>query len=136
MKKTTKLTDGPGYSDKLEADIQISTEEAIAAAIFRAENASPNDFLGEEECADLGRDILKLVLGRFRPDLFTTGGKTTKTVEITEKTAKNLRQYAREFQAMVGCEDFDFNSGGAVGDIEGLCKYILKNVKVPAGSKG
>jgi hypothetical protein len=60
--------------------------------------------------------------------------KPTKTrvkrVQITEKVARGLRQYAREFQAMVDDEEFDFNSGGAVGDIEKLCKYILKNVKL------
>jgi RNase P subunit RPR2 len=59
---------GPGYSDKLEADIQISTEEAIAAAI--ADHGTNDGYYGEEDCARLGRDILKLVLGRFRPDLF------------------------------------------------------------------
>ena len=65
----------PGYSDKLEADIQISTEEAIAATIFdfAASNDLPDCPFDEEQCAQLGRDILKLVLGRFRPDLFTTG---------------------------------------------------------------
>ena len=64
--------DGPGYSDKLEADFQISTEEAIASTIFEYTEECLRT-LDEEDCQRLGRSLLKLVLGRFRPDLFDTG---------------------------------------------------------------
>jgi hypothetical protein len=59
---------GPTYNDKLDPDIQISTEELIASTI--ANHATDDGYFGEEDCQRLGRDILKLVLGRFRPDLF------------------------------------------------------------------
>jgi len=55
-----------GYNDKLVPDEQITAEEDIAFKIYSTEN----NFLDEEECAKLGRDILKLVLAKFRPDLF------------------------------------------------------------------
>lgn len=54
------------YNDKLDADEQISAEEAIASHLF--EN-SASDEMDEETCAKLGRDILHLVLSRFRPDV-------------------------------------------------------------------
>ena len=56
--------------------------------------------------------------------------KPTKMVKIKESTAKGLRQYANEFQSMVDCDDFDFNDAGVVADIEKLCRFILRNVKV------
>ena len=67
------------YNDKLDADQQISTEEKIAALIsefqeMQVENDDGNGCddhtLTEEDCADLGRRILNLVLQEFRPDLF------------------------------------------------------------------
>jgi hypothetical protein len=61
------------YNDKLDADAQVSTEEAIAAMIFeRVESLAPlSTSLDEEDCAHFGREILKMVLKEFRPDLFT-----------------------------------------------------------------
>jgi hypothetical protein len=51
------------YSDILNPDDQITTEEAISALIFdRTE-------VGEEYAQGMGRDILLLVLTKFRPDL-------------------------------------------------------------------
>ena len=52
------------YNDSLDPGEQIDTEEAIAAILHTADTES------EENCAELGRGILKLVLLRFRPDLF------------------------------------------------------------------
>ena len=61
------------YNDKLYAAHQIEAEERIAAMIFdcEAEDAKGDPIrLPEGECAQLGRDILKAVLTRFRPDFF------------------------------------------------------------------
>ena len=51
------------YNDSLNPDDQISAEEEIAFLIF---NFCSVD---EEDCSLLGKDILHLVLKRFRPDL-------------------------------------------------------------------
>jgi len=69
------------YNDKLDADEQISMEEAIAARIYQNGERSNHDddcidvqpdlLIHEEDCADLGRNILQMVLAKFRPDLFT-----------------------------------------------------------------
>lgn len=56
------------YIDRLDPSEQINTEEAIASLLFNynyAQDFRPN----EEECTQLGRQILALVLDKFRPDL-------------------------------------------------------------------
>jgi len=66
------------YSDKLDADQQISTEEKIAA-FLKKEIEEGDESLGDDEhLGDLGRDILYLVLCEFRPDLFMVKTKTVK----------------------------------------------------------
>lgn len=55
------------YKRILDPDLQISTEESIASLIF--ERTEDIAHLSEDACAQLGRDILLLVLKRFRPDL-------------------------------------------------------------------
>jgi hypothetical protein len=61
------------YNDKLDTDLQIDAEEEIADLVFNASgNVFPNT-LHEEDCADLGRKILKVVLKKFRPDLIGGG---------------------------------------------------------------
>lgn len=61
------------YNDTLDADDQISSEEMIASLIFDAEEnavkGGDEPVFTEEECAQLGRDILIRVLAQFRPDL-------------------------------------------------------------------
>lgn len=65
------------FNDKLDADEQVSAEEAIARTIRDyiesgsvTMDADGNlDALDDENCADLGRIILLQVLGQFRPDL-------------------------------------------------------------------
>jgi hypothetical protein len=62
------------YNDDLHPDEQLDVEERISALIFdTCGGAMEEDGSGvpaEETCNQLGRDILKLVLQRFRPDLF------------------------------------------------------------------
>lgn len=56
------------YSNRLPADTQIDMEEKISSLIF--DNAQGDeDGIGEDQCADLGRKILRMVLEEFRPDL-------------------------------------------------------------------
>lgn len=65
-----------GYNDTFDADQQITLEERIAARIFQqGEETNPEEQdgwprpLGEEDCADLGRDILLMIVEELRPDL-------------------------------------------------------------------
>jgi hypothetical protein len=53
-----------GYNDKMSPDEQITAEERIAHEVFTSEGT-------EEDCAQKGRDILKMILKEFRPDLFS-----------------------------------------------------------------
>jgi hypothetical protein len=57
------------YSNRLDADDQVTAEEEIAATIFDKMRAS-DLLIHEDTAAELGRTILNLVLERFRPDLF------------------------------------------------------------------
>jgi hypothetical protein len=64
-----------GYVQSFDADEQIAAEERIAALI-RAHVEDSEDAnggkdwqLSDEDCADLGREILLQVLAEFRPDL-------------------------------------------------------------------
>ena len=58
--------------EALDVDaIQIDTEEAIAREIFSMDNELDDSYrLGEEDCAQLGRDVLKLVVSRLSPEEF------------------------------------------------------------------
>lgn len=58
------------YNEKLEAEDQVAAEEAIAQHLFQYFQADRNQPGGEEDAAQLGRDLLLLVLKRFRGDLF------------------------------------------------------------------
>lgn len=60
------MSDNPGYIDDLDLDEQVTMEERIAARIFD----DPAVTMREEDAAQLGRDILYMVLREFRPDLF------------------------------------------------------------------
>lgn len=62
-----------GYNDDLDPSDQVDTEERISALLFDhvGEDPRARGFgLSEEECNQLGRDILKLVLQVFRKDVF------------------------------------------------------------------
>lgn len=59
------------YVDTLDADEQITAEEDIAFYLFDAGNGGAGDAcIPEETATHLSREILKIVLRRFRPDLF------------------------------------------------------------------
>lgn len=71
------------YGPWLDADEQITAEEGIASLIFeRQEDKEQEGYekygeplpLGEDDCAELGRVILRYVLAQFRPDLFVDDG--------------------------------------------------------------
>jgi hypothetical protein len=66
------------YNDRLAVNRQIHAEEDIASAIFSFQegqialddaNNCDDHTLTEEDCAELGRGLLMLVLSQFRPDL-------------------------------------------------------------------
>ncbi len=63
-----------GYNDKMDAVDQVDAEEMIASMIFDYETGAQRmegeeQELHEEDCAQLGRDILLAVLAEFRSDL-------------------------------------------------------------------
>lgn len=77
-----------GYTDRLDADAQISAEERIAATIFDA-----GVEVSEEDASELGRSILNAALREFRPDLFDGGppDAPNATQELRETLADVVR---------------------------------------------
>ena len=62
--------EGPGYNGKLDPEVQLDTEEMIAALIFEGVREDEGCDVFEQRAGDLSREIVKRVLSRFRPDLF------------------------------------------------------------------
>lgn len=59
------------YNNKIGAAEQVDAEEEIAAHLFDNMPEKMNDdWISEEDAAKFGREILYLVLRRFRPDFF------------------------------------------------------------------
>ena len=58
------------YNEKLGHVEQVDMEEDVAAVIFDKVDAYSGKELSEDLCAQLGRDILLMVLEKFRPDVF------------------------------------------------------------------
>jgi hypothetical protein len=88
---------GGCYNALLDDDRQISVEEKIAAAIWELQNSRDARELDEEEVAQLGRDILKLVLREFRPDFLEDVSPVTMSFgdlarEILDELAPEDRQ--------------------------------------------
>jgi hypothetical protein len=54
------------YNATMDSEEQVEMEEKIAAMIFD----TPNVEIGESAAGDLGREILKTVLKKYRPDYF------------------------------------------------------------------
>lgn len=66
------------YNDKLNADEQIAMEEAIASYLFSLNNeVDAEGGIAEDLAAQGGRDILLMVLEKFRPDLISREGLKT-----------------------------------------------------------
>lgn len=69
------------YVDEFDADEQVSAEEEIASIIFNATERLEDDTnavmgtLTEQDCGDLGRQLLKHILWKFRPDMFVGGSR-------------------------------------------------------------
>ena len=60
-------SDAVHYNDRLDAHLQLDTEEKIASHIFANTDAT------EIEANDIGKSILAMVLVVFRPDLIASG---------------------------------------------------------------
>lgn len=76
------------YNSKLDAEGQIDTEEAIAA-FLSDQHTNAEATLSEEDFAEMGRVILRVVLERFRPDLFIKGPKRGKEEKVEEAGGAN-----------------------------------------------
>lgn len=59
----------PHYSDAFDPDLQVTTEEMIAAIVFDLRSDTVD--LDEETCAHLGRAILLAVVSKIAPQLLT-----------------------------------------------------------------
>lgn len=57
------------YTNELDPDLQITTEENIAAMIFNYSPEWEDNLLEENDCNELAKQILHFVLEKFRPDL-------------------------------------------------------------------
>jgi hypothetical protein len=55
------------YTANLDPDVQVTAEEDIAARIFHRCQCAGE--LSEEDCQELGKQILLAVLQEFRPDM-------------------------------------------------------------------
>lgn len=65
------VPDNAHYRDAaLSADLQIDMEEMIAGIIFDFEISQSKTQLGEDDCAELGRQIFRAISARLRPDFF------------------------------------------------------------------
>jgi hypothetical protein len=56
----------PIYNNMLSPEDQLEAEELVASILF-----TDSEGLGEEQCQDLSRIILKSILLRFKPEFFT-----------------------------------------------------------------
>src|SRR5437660_7538804 len=73
------------YNNTIGEDRQITAEEDIATTIFDLIRSKEDDqVLTEEDCADLGRNILKQVLLEFRPDCFV-GSEIKKHIHVNAR---------------------------------------------------
>lgn len=90
------------YVDGFDSEEQVQAEEEIASIIFSSENliSIPDDSpaevghncgLSEEACAELGRQILKHVLWKFRPDMFV-GGLSEKAETLLKRFTKRHKK--------------------------------------------
>jgi hypothetical protein len=87
------------YVDDFDAEEQVQAEEDIASIIFSAMEKMDDDeetgvkmgMITEEACGDLGRQILKHVLWKFRPDMFVGGSREEmeKLLKPVTKRPKN-----------------------------------------------
>jgi len=55
------------YNDAFDPNDQVTAEEQIAAYLFDEADGFEGS---EEDAANAGREILRMVLEKFRPDLF------------------------------------------------------------------
>lgn len=99
------------YNNLMPAEQQISMEENIAATIFCATHAIDTGVLGEDDCAQLGRDVLAIVLKEFRPDLCDEFQGSAE--------AEHYRQQATEQWAKDGEIEIDQNAVVSKGDDPG-----------------
>jgi hypothetical protein len=64
--ESSPVLEKASYTPELDSDEQISAEELISSIIYDSERWEGDD----EEASAMGREILRGVLRRFRPDLF------------------------------------------------------------------
>ncbi len=84
----------PGYSDRFDGTVQVNLEEMIAAEINGAqedlpesEEAGENYLLGDEDLQQLGRNILRRIVGELRPDLLEAAIVSGGSNQLKEETA-------------------------------------------------
>lgn len=73
--------EGSQYNDTLDPTEQVDAEEAIAAFLFD-KHCNEGTPLNEAVYGNIGRSVLRVVLERFRPDLFTERNDSEKEDEV------------------------------------------------------
>lgn len=119
------------YRDDFDADTQITAEEQIASLIFdRLEIAGceNGDTLTQEDCADLGRAILKQVLAEFRPDLFggTPPNLQTEMLSVLRNTEGELTDMADSADS----ENEHWSKGGSAYELLQQVRTIIRKAEV------
>ena len=111
------------YNSNLNPDDQIAMEEKIASAIFHepgtaVENSNCRS-LDEEDCANLGRTILLMVLQKFRPDLIETKNETPEIVGLINQNPEKFQELLDELVLdLKSQEATDINNGGYCAQLE------------------
>jgi hypothetical protein len=76
--------DDVSYVAVLDPNTQITTEEAIAAHLFESIRNEDESDVSEDTASQLGRDILKMVLRVFRPDLISQEQDQSEELEFDD----------------------------------------------------
>lgn len=103
------------YNDKLTAEEQVDAEEELAAYLYDTGG------LAEEEAQDLSREALRIVLERFRPDLFEASTyKVVKTVTVhkTYEVTVTAKDAYEALEVVRDCDDWTYTGESDEQDID------------------
>jgi hypothetical protein len=86
------------YKKELNPDLQVTMEEKVAALIWQ--KGEIGSCLDEDDCANLGREIVKQVLWEFRKDLFEFPPKDKEKMVIPAEVYSDDHVVEVDFDAL------------------------------------